>query len=588
MSILLSTRFKLIKIILLNATIGVLFGCSVNRDHQMFEKLVDNFLVEYSKFFPIQKCGVGLQDCNDRFDNYAPQHINTIIDSFRSFAQEIELIDKNKLPPKSRVNYDVMIRQINLVLFEFDQSKRWQHDAAFYTDKIHDAFAELLMCQICKDKEKSGSLLKRLQALPGFMDQAKKNLSFQNITTCQPAIEEIENIKKIIYYYLPQELAVTISEVDSLNSLIKTASDSLESFVTFLKRNNKTKSKDAKLFTPEIYQNFLQLSLDGNIEIHDLHELIRHEYQTQHAKLVNAAELYLKKSDNIELLTPGNNIIEVVNEELEKQVVQKHEIIPFCQATVQDVKQFVNEIWNLSLPTDFSIDFSWAHQELIPRLEIIYLQPPNLSRATNKFICWLRPIPGDKDWIHQLVFLRKYHKKAVEIDIILNALVSHYKIWFDNIAKIPKLSKVFPDRTFVNGWSYYFAFSMLENGYSGYDPALNFALFKKYCRMLFISQLEIQYYSGQLSLKQVEAELKLNNLFKKNEAAELSNRMACFPGENLKTFWGYHQLKSLELAYRKKAGSQFDIDFFLNHVLSLGPVPFSFINDHITKLIGKE
>lgn len=571
---------------MLIAAIGAVFGCSTNRNHQMFEKLVDNFLGEYANFFPIQKCGAGVQDCNGRFDNYEPQLINTMIDSFRSIVSEIGTIDKSTLPLKSRVNYDLMVRHINLILFEFDQSKRWQYDAAFYTDKIQDAFAEILMCQICKDRERSAALLKRLQALPGFMIQAKQNLSLQNIANCQPAIEEIENIKKIIYYYLHQELTATISSVDSLNSLIEMVSDSLESFSAFLKRN-KTNSTPEKLFTPKIYQTLLQLSLDEKIEIQNLQKLIKYEYQTQHEKLVNAAELFLKKSDNIDLLKPGNNIIEVVTEELEKQVVQKHEIIPFCQTAVQDVKRFVSEIWSLSFPTDFSINFNWAHEELISRLGIIYLQPPDLSQATNKFLCWLQPIPGDKDWIHQLVFLRKYHKKAVEIDVILNALVSHYEIWFKNITKIPKLSKAFPDQTFVTGWPYYFAFSMLENGYSGYDPALSFVLQKKYCRMLFISQLEIQYYSDLLSLKQIEAELKSNNLFKKNEVAELSNRIACCPGENLKTFWGYQQLKSMELAFRKNAGSQFDIDFFLNQALSLGPVPFSFINDHITKLSEK-
>ena len=584
MSISSSTRLKPITITLSIIAVGILFQCSVDRENKIFEELVDSFFAEYIKFFPIQECGMGLQDCNDRFNNYSPEHISDIITTFQSFDRSIKTIDKNNLSSKNQVNYDLLIRQIDLILFENEKLQRWQYDVAFYTEKIYQAFVELLTCQHCREQEKSTRLLKRLQALPGFIAQAKENLASNNVSNCQSATEEIENIKKIVYFYLPQELTTIIPGVDSLNSMIEMAINSLESFELFLKRKHDVKANEASFLTAELYQNYLQLSLNADIDIQSLLQLISSDFQNHYDQMMSAAEQYLIKNGNFENKKSSTNIIALVDEELEKHTIQKQEIIPFCLDVVRDAKRFVNEIWNISLPIDFSVDFNWAQDELIPRQEILYLQPPNLFQTRKQFNCHLQPIPGDKDWIHQLVFLRKFHKNAVTIEVILNALVSHYKIWFNNSDKIPVLAKALPDQTFLNGWSYFLAFSMLENGYAGYDPALNYVLLKKYCRMLFIAQLEIQHRLGPLSRKQMEGLLKSSSLFKKNEIDELSRKITCFPGESIITFWGYHQLTLLEQASRKKTGSQFNIDFFLNHVLDLGPVPFSLVNKHVTQL----
>ncbi len=579
-----ATRLKPITITLSILAIGVIFQCSVNRENKTFEEFVASFFAEYIKFFPIQKCGVGLQDCNDRFDNYSPQQINDIIATFQSFEQRIKTIDKNKLSNKNQINYDLLIRRIDLIRFEAEKLQRWQYDAAFYTEKIHQAFIELLTCQHCNELDNSTRLLNRLQAMPGFIAQAQENLANNNLSNCRSATEEIENIKKIIYFYLPQELTAIIPGVDSLNSVIELAIHSLESFELFLKRKHEIKANEASFLTAELYQNYLQLSLNADIDIQSLLQLITSDFQSHYDQMMRAAEQYLIKNGNIENIKSNNNIIALADEELEKQVLQKEAIIPFCQDVVRDAKRFANEIWNVSLPIDFSVDFSWAQNELIPKQEILCLQPPNLFQTNNHFICHLQPIPGDKDWIHQLIFLRKFHKKAVTIEVILNAVVSHYKIWLNNSDKIPVLAKAFPDQTFLNGWSFFLAFAMLENGYAGYDPALNYVLLKKYCRMLVIAQLEIQQRLEQLTRKQLEGQLKSNGLFKKNEIDELAKNISCFPGESIITFWGYHQIKILEQAARKKAVSQFNIDFFLNHVLDLGPVPVSFVNANVIQL----
>ena len=571
--------------ILLLIAIVVMCQCSVHRDERVLDELVDRFFTEYIRFFPIQRCGIGLQDCNDRFDDYAPQQINAMITTFQSFRPEIETIDRSNLSRKSQVNYDLLKRQIDLILFEFDQSKRWQRDAAFYTGKIHDAFAELVTCPLCQDKKNSDRLLKRFQAAPGFVDQAQQNLFAADLTMCQAAIEEIETIKRIIYFYLPQELSTSIADVDSLNALIDAVSNSLENFKTFLKQKIAAKTGETPLFSTDQYQTYLQLSLHSEIDIQNLLDLISSEYQTHYTTMLNAATQFAEQVDNFKPITNRNRIIGAVNEELEKQSVQKHEIIGFCATTLQEVKRFVNEIWNVSLPIDFAVDFTWGRDEFIPKQAIIYLQPPNLFQATKSFHCLLPPIPDDKDWIYQLVFLRKYHKKALAIDVILNAMASHYIIFQNNSAKIPSLTQAFPDEALLNGWSYQLAYAMIDHGYGGYDPAFHYVLLRKYCRLLFTTQLELQYQSGQISRKQAEALITSNGLFKKNEVDELSKNIICFPSPGLKTFWGYYQLKSIEQVYRKKTGAQFSFDFLLNHVLDMGPAPLSVVNDHIIHLL---
>lgn len=586
MSKLFFIRAKFITPIFFIMGVGIICQCSSDGENKLFDSWIDKFFAEYGECFPIQKCSAGWQNCNGRFDDYSPQQIQKIIATFQSLKQSISAIDPNRLSRKNQLNYNLLLHQADAILVDFDKMQRWRYDAVFYTDQISSAFIELLTCSGCKEFENSASLLTRLHALPGFLAQAQSNLAENKCANRSSAIDELENIKKIIFYYLPLQLTTIIPEADSVNAIIETSVASIENFQTFLKHAHDLKFDELASFDGKLHQMYFQQLLHVDITSQSLLDLMKSDFQRHYEKMMRVAEQYLKENHIIEAIKSYDHTMASIDEELEKQAIQTDEILSFCRDTNQDARRFISEIWNLSLPVDFSLEFKWGQAELMPAVEILYMPSPNLMEPKPQFSCYVQPIPGDQDWIHQLVVLRRYHKKAVTIEVLLKTMISHYKMWSLHRDKIPIVAMAFPDHAFLNGWSYYFSLAMLENGFGGYDPALNYILLKMYCRTLYLAQLHMQLFLGEISSGQIEKLLRSNSLFKKNEISELSKSVNCFSSENIVAFWGCYQLRVMEQASRQKNGARFHLDKFLNDVLAVGPVPLAFVIQHIDQING--
>jgi len=167
--------------------------------------------------------------------------------------------------------------------------------------------------------------------------------------------------------------------------------------------------------------------------------------------------------------------------------------------------------------------------------------------------------------------------------VLLEAIPIHYHYWSKNIKAIPVLAKAFPDQVLINGWNYYFAFSLLNIGFEGYDPELKYILLRNYLRNLLLAKVEIQHYQKQSTKREQERVILDSRLFKKNELINIFNQINISPGKALAVFWGLRQLKQLEQYCRTQAGPNFSFNEYLHHLLAAGPIPFELIQQKVVK-----
>jgi len=575
-----SNNIKSIPVIIL----VILSVCCHNlQENRKLNKISKDFLNQYCQFYPIQATQIGNHVYDDQLDNFSNKNIDKLVQYFKLTLNKIAVIDRNKLSIRNKINYHILSSQSKLHLFELEQWKRWQRDAVFYTKNIYDAVYGLQFHTKDTTENLTRNLMSRLDQIPQMLIDAKKNLQHGNIINLSPAIEQIENQKRIIAFQLSNKFIATNILLDSLNKKSEIVVDSLESFKQFLESKRKTSPNKSLSMTPEMYKTYINLRFNKKEKLEDLLEWIDADYQKYYNDLLHTAKGYLSERKKINEFTRNTNLIELINDEVEKQPLNKDEIIPYCYETINDIRRFIDEIWNLSLPIDYNILIEWAEDNEISGLKLANFKKPGLMEPEPQFYCLLKPISNDRDWIQQLSQLRAYNVPALKIMMMLEAIPSHYQIWSQKLDDIPILARAIPDQRFINAWSYYFAFSMLDAGFEGYDPELRYMLLRAYTRILLLAKVEIQYYQQKLNYQQAEQLLLESKLFKKNEIEQVLKQINYSPGQILTICYGVKQLITLEEACKKKLGPHFSINDFFENLLKPGPIPIDFIKSTALK-----
>ncbi len=559
----------------------LLVNCSKYTENKKLNQLSEKFLKQYCLFYPVQATQMGILGHDDKLNDYAVKNINERIQKLNLFLHQAALIDTNKLSDINKINYAILSSQLKIEQFELERWKRWQHDATLYTLTIYDALIGLTLHNKDTAGDRTQDLFTRLKLIPDFLNQDKNNLQIVNSINLITAIDHLEELKRIIAFRLLDKFVVNQPLLDTLVQQCEITVDSLESFKKFLESKMKSAPDRSLAMTPELYETYINLILNDEVQLQELIEWISSDYQIYYDDILNTSIKILSERNKSNELVKHDNLIEKIDAEIEKHILNKDEIIPYCYDTIDEIKRFIDEIWNLSLPINYSIQIEWAETDIINPLKLAYLEKPGLLEKGTQFYCQLNPISKDEDWIQQLSILRNYNKPALKVTMMRETIVSHYQIWLERIDKIPALARIFPDQIFLNSWPYYLAFSMLNMGFGGYDSQLRYMLLREYVRVLQLAKVEIQYYLQQLSLQQLERLLMESKLFTRNEIDKVRKEIVRSPGQFLTIYWGVRKLKELEKNCRKRLGPKFNLNTFFQRTLRPGPIPIEFVEQQV-------
>jgi hypothetical protein len=560
-----------------------LLNCSDIIENRIFNHKAKDFLNEYFQAFPVQATLMGNHDYDHQLDNFSKENIDKIVRFLKLTTENIARIDTNKLSSHNKINFRILALQLKLQLFELEQWKRWQKDATFYIQKIDDAVYGLKIYRSDTTENRTQNLIARLDQVPDLLSEAKKNLQSSDIVNLSLAIDRIDNLNRAIAFQLSNQFLVTGTLVDSFNQKSEIVVDSLESFKDFLESKLNTYNNHALPMTAENYQVYVSLMIDKKIKLEELANSLEANYQKYYGEILDIVQVVLHEAKKRNVLATGINSIEAVYDEIQKQSLAKDKIIPFCFETINDVKRFIDEIWNLALPIDYDIQINWANNDQFPGLKLAEFEKPGLLDPIIQFHCHLKPILNDRDWLQQLSQLRDYNKPALTAIMMLEATPIHYHTWRTKLNDFPVLVMAFPDRILLNAWQYYFAFSLLKTGFQGYDPEVKYMLLRDYLRNVLLAKAEIQYYTQQLSSRQLERMLLESKLFKKNELEKILKHINYSHGQALVNFWGFKRLKELEHACRTNSGAHFSFQEFLQYILAQGPIAIELIQHNVVK-----
>lgn len=554
-------------------------GCGGFFENRKVNQIQAEFFEQYCGFFPTEATLIGVHKYDDKLGDYGPDSIQKMDSFFQELSGKLADIDSLKLSETNQLNYHILNSKLNAKKFEFQRWKRWQNQATFYGDILQNIVQGMELHLIDSSYSHVLNMANRFQEMPNLLLQARQNLKDLNVADLSFALDQSTHVEDYFTFRFIDKIAVSSSRKDSLEQNLAPALDSLQSFRKLLEFKKDETLSDSVPLEGDEYQDLLNIQYDGQFQLDSLVKILQNEIDVQSKIMHQTAISYLSDKKRIRRIPNETKIIELMDEEVEKEALKKNEIMPFSVSAIEDLKRFIDEIWNVSLPLDYNVRLIWSNSEMSHPMTLAHFETSGFFDATPHLYCMLKPVEGDQDWIRQLADLRKYNKSTMTATMMLEANLSHFKFWSDNRDKIPMLAQAFPNQTFLRAWPYFLAFKLLESGYGGYDEKLQFVVLKKYIKTLHYALKEIQYYQGDITKNQFEQHLLKTGLFNREEALFAFRNGLVHPGQALHVFWGMRQFNQLENIYRDHLKRNFNFNEFIEKTLLKGPVSIEIIKN---------
>ena len=412
------------------------------------------------------------------------------------------------------------------------------------------------------------------------MQQAQENLTITNDYNIEYAIDQIENLEKQIAFKVPHELNLQNELKDSLNLFADSVVDSLSVFRGFLQSKLNQPDNNAKVITGENYQHYLKTMVGKSTDIGLLVDLIESDYQKIITQLYAIAKENMSgKFNNIERIS-RTRLIKLFDDEIQKDMPRRDTILPISEVTETHLKRFILDVANLKLPVDYTVSFRWKESNSNNSYDLLNME--NTSLLDNlPYVCRLSPVANGLDLIEQLTLLREYNKATLKVLLLREAVPLHFHYWKSNLNNLPVAAKAFPDLFFLYGWKYYFAYSLIEMGYGGFDTRLKFTILKQIAHLYFNTYIELRYYFEDLSFSQIETIFDGNKLFHKLQVEEVLYRIHCMPFRDFMTYWGLRKIMHLENEFGKTTKSGFIYRGFYKNILGAGPIPLELVKNNL-------
>ncbi|MGH7485580.1 MAG: DUF885 family protein, partial [bacterium] len=159
-------------------------GCTPReKPFEDFGPVEQDFVYDSLALSPVAATGAGYHlhngvSLDSRLDDYSPSGIETQRGFYTGFRKRLETsVRRNELVPESQVDYDIIQDQISAALLDLDAIQSYRHSPTFYVELLGNALFTPYVLNYAPQEARYRHIIARLNAIPSFLDQAKKNLA---------------------------------------------------------------------------------------------------------------------------------------------------------------------------------------------------------------------------------------------------------------------------------------------------------------------------------------------------------------------------------------------------------------------------
>ncbi len=212
-------------------------SCSHKTSGSEFSALANDFVYKTLAFSPVSASGQGLhkyngQDFDRQLDDFTQRSIQAQRQYYSDVHKRLEEFDKASLTAEDQADYDIIDTQVALSLFDIDIAQTFRHSPQTYVELIGSALFNPYVLEYAPKAERFEHIIARLDAIPHFVDVARRQM-FQ-VPDIWRAVAKEENDGNIDLIDKTLRQAVPAEQKAAYEASAAQALDSLRSFSRYL------------------------------------------------------------------------------------------------------------------------------------------------------------------------------------------------------------------------------------------------------------------------------------------------------------------------------------------------------------------
>lgn len=492
-----------------------------------FEALTGEFVFSSLALSPVTATAQGYHRhegalLDEELDDFSPAGIERALRFYKEWEQRVDRLDVAGLDAEQQADLQIIRNTVGLALIELQTVQSYRHNPMLYVELIGNAMFAPFKLDYAPAPVRFGHIIKRLQKVPRFLEQARSNLSDAPPVWIKVARDEnagnFKLIDQILRARAPKALGADYAAAAG------PALEALREFNRFLAETVSLHPSDWQL-GPQVYRAKCGYALAVG---HDPEELLA------------AAEQDLKttREQMVQLAAPLS--VPQALDQIARQHTTPARYLAQARVSLKQATDFVREEGLVAVPDA-------GHLEVIETPEFMrgiysvggFDPPPALEPQLGAFY-WVTPIPPD--WPHDLVEskLREYNDFGIQQLTIHEAMPGHW-VQADYANRIQPLSRrvlraVYGNGPYVEGWATYAQQMMVDQGYLDGDRALRMTLLKQLLRSIANTILDIRLHTMGMA-DQEALDLLMQQAFQEPQEAAAKLQRAKVSSCQLATYY---------------------------------------------------
>ncbi len=510
-------------------------------------------------------------------DDFSRQSIQKQRDFYTSFHKRLAAVDAARLTPEERADYDIIEGQLGLALFDLDVAQTWNHNPTMYVETIGAALFNPYMLDYAPKEKRAQDIIARMEKLPAYCEQAKRNLFRAPPIWIKVAREEnqgnIALIEKTLPAFMP---AGARSAYDHAAAPALEALQALDHFLNtdLPKRGNGKTEPDWRL--QENYRTKFRLALGTDLTPDQVLATAENDLKKVRARMAELSKQILAAHSQ----TAGADESATVKAALDI-LAQRHAtpatFIPEAKTDLAEAREFVRQKNLLTLPARDNLQVIETPPFMRGLFGVAGFNPaPALQPELGAFF-WVTPIPKEWDAKRVESKLREDNFYSFKLITIHEAMPGHYvQGEFANDVQ-PKtrriLRGVMGNNPYIEGWAQYATQIMLDAGFFGNSPELRLSFEKQELRVITNAIMDIRLQTGRMTEQQA-MDLMEKDGFQEHQEAVAKYQRAQLSSAQLPVYLvGWRDWIRVREQYKTYKGGGYSLHDFNDAALKEGAVP---------------
>jgi len=582
-------KIKPLFVLLFVAIFVMSVNCSRRIAQNRFNDLVSEYIDSYFKFHPVRATSVGYDRYNDLLGDYSDSSVSRYLSTLSNIQTRLVEMDTSLFSSRNIIDYRIISDHLASEVWQIQNEQIWKLDPTFYIKLLTNAVLGIEYSNNYNDQEKCVFLISRLEETKRIFKQARQNLVNPYRFKVNAALDQLHSLSYLYTSELNRFIRLCPEKQDTLLYYSKLFPDSLAKFQDFLAsktgRNNSVTSPQRSYDIDDQIRTKYNLEID----IDDLLLIAQKEYDHYYERLEDVTTRLYKTvfpKRRVGLISLENRI-KSLTEKFGNDYIQDDKLIDEENKIIFDLKRFIEMKNVMNIPELDSLLLMRTHgYELMD--DITGLRKPGPLDEKKIYRFYIKSLPDDLTWFEQISYLREYTRSSLQLQSIQKLIPGSMlaDIYWNEQKSVVR--RLFKNRYIEAGWPILATEIMIEYGFGGYDPKLQFYHFLSSLRRITKFQVDLQLNSERIRAREALNVLRESGFMKVSAAQKNLNEMIVHPVNSIYVVYGSCKLKEIYSESRKIAGNYFERTSYWDMFFRIGSIPPDCFEKSFLEMVNKQ